>query len=86
MNHLSFQVQRLSHSRNKKRGARVAQSIKCPTLAQAMISQLVSSSPASGSVLTAGSLEPASDSVCPFLRPSPAHALARSLSLSLKNK
>ena len=45
------------------RGARVAQSVERPTSAQVMISRSVSSSPASGSVLTAGSLEPASDSV-----------------------
>ena len=38
------------------RGAWVAQAVKCPTLAQVMISQFVSSSPALGSVLTAGSL------------------------------
>ena len=37
-------------------GAWVAQLLKRPTLAQVMISQLVSSSPASGSVLTAWSL------------------------------
>ena len=36
-------------------------------LAQIMISQFVSSSPASGSVLTAQSLKPASDSVSPSL-------------------
>ena len=41
----------------------VAQSIKCPTSAQVMISQLMGLSPASGSVLTAQSLEPALDSV-----------------------
>ena len=35
--------------------------------AQVMISQFVSSSPVSGSVLTAQSLEPASDSVSPSL-------------------
>ena len=45
----------------------MAQSVKCLTLAQAIISQLVSSSPASGSVLTAQSLEAASDSVSPSL-------------------
>ena len=45
------------------RGAWVAQSVEHPTSAQVMISQLVSSSPASGSVMTAQSLEPASDSV-----------------------
>ena len=41
----------------------MAQLVKRPTLAQVMISQSVSLSPASGSVLTAQSLEPASDSV-----------------------
>ena len=42
-------------------------SVKRPTLAQVMISRLVGSSPAWGSVLTAGSLEPALDSVSPSL-------------------
>ena len=41
----------------------MAQSVKHPTLAQVMISQFVSLSTASGSVLTAQSLELASDSV-----------------------
>ena len=63
-------------------GAWVAQSIKCPTSAQVMISQFVSSSPAPGSVLTAQSLEPASDSVSPSLS---APSLLM-LSLCLKNK
>ena len=45
---------------------------------------LTGSSPASGSVLTAQSLEPALDSVSPSLCPSPAHVL--SFSLSLKNE
>ena len=58
------------------RGAWVAQWIEHPTSAQVMISQFVSSSPASGSVLTAQSLEPASDSVSPSLCPSPTHALS----------
>ena len=49
------------------RGAWGAQSVKRPTSAQVMISQCVSSSPASGSVPTARSLEPASDSVSPSL-------------------
>ena len=48
-------------------GAWVAQSVKRPTSAQVMISWSVSSSPASGSVLTAQSLEPVSDSVSPSL-------------------
>ena len=40
----------------------MAQLVKCLTLAQVMISQFVGLSPTSGSVLTAQSLEPASDS------------------------
>ena len=54
-------------------GAWVAQSVGCPTLAQVMISKSMGSSPhsMSGSVLTAQSLEPASDSVSPpFSAPS----------------
>ena len=60
----------------------MAQSVKRPTSAQVMISQFVSSSPASGSVLTAESLEPVLDSVSPplFLSAPPW------LTLSLKNK
>ena len=65
-------------------GPWVAQSVKCPTLAQVTISQLMSSSPAWGSVLTAQSLEPASDSVSPSVSAPP--LLTFSLSLSLKNK
>ena len=48
-------------------GAWVAQSVKRPTSAQVVISWSVSLSPASGSVLTARSLEPVSDSVSPSL-------------------
>ena len=48
-------------------GAWVALSVKHPTSAQVMISRSVSSSPALGSVLTAQSLEPVSDSVSPSL-------------------
>ena len=44
-------------------GAWVAQSVKRPTSAQVMISWIMSLNPTSGSVLTAQSLEPASDSV-----------------------
>ena len=44
-----------------------AQFVECLTLAQVMISWFVSSSLASGSVLTARSLEPASDPVSPSL-------------------
>ena len=46
------------------RGAGVAQSVKRPTSVLVVISWLVSSGSALGSVLTAQSLEPASDSVC----------------------
>ena len=65
-------------------GARVAQSVKRPTSAQVMISRFVGLSPASGSVLTAQSLEPASDSVSPSLSAPPVLTLC--LFLSLKNK
>ena len=63
-------------------GAWVAQPVKHPTSAQVMISQSVSSSPTLGSVPTAQSLEPASDSVSPSL--SVPHL--PTLCLSLKNK
>ena len=43
----------------------MAQSVKWLTLAQVVVSQFVSSSPVLGSVLTAQSLEPASDSASP---------------------
>ena len=46
-----------------RQGAWVVQSVERPTLAQVMISRPMSSSPASGSVLTAQSLEPVLDSV-----------------------
>ena len=58
----------------------MAQSFERPTSAQVTISRSVGSSLASGSVLTAWSLESASDSVSPSLCPSRVHAL------SLKNK
>ena len=60
------------------------QSVKPPTLAQVMISQSVSLSPMSGSVLIAQSLEPALDSVSPSLSAPP--QLMFCLSSSLKNK
>ena len=63
-------------------GAWVAQSVKHLTSAQVMISQFVSSSPVSGSVLTAQSPEPASDSVSPSLSAPPLLMLC----LCLKNK
>ena len=61
-------------------GAWVAHLVKCPTLAQVMISQLVGSSPVSGSVPTAWSLEPASDSVSPSLSAPPPLTFCYSLS------
>ena len=64
------------------RGAWVAQLVKRPTSAHVKISQFVSSSPVSGSVLIAQSLEPVSDSVSPSLSVLPPLALC----LSLKNK
>ena len=68
-------------------GARASQPVKHPTLAQAMISRFVSSSPVSGSALTTQSLEPAADSVVSFsLCPFPTHSLSLSLSVSLSQK
>ena len=63
------------------KNAWVAQPVDHPTPAQVMI-RSVSSSPVSGSVLTAWSLEPASDSVSSSLSlcPSPTHALSLSVS------
>ena len=58
----------------------MAQSVERPTSAQVMISQSVSLSPKSGSVLTAQSLEPASDSVSPSLSAPPLFILSLSLS------
>ena len=68
----------------QRRGAWVAQSLKHPTLAHVMIRRLVSSRPASDSVLTAWSLEPAfvSLSVCRTPPPTPRPC---SFSLSLSN-
>ena len=70
---------------NVAKGAWVAQSIKRPTSAQVMTSRSVSSSPESGSVLTAQSLEPASDSVSPSLSVPPPLVFP-SLFLSLTQK
>ena len=60
----------------------MAQSVKHPALAQVMILQFVGLSPMSGSVWTAQSLEPSSDSVCLPL----SLLLPRPYCLSLKNK
>ena len=62
------------------RGTWVSQPVKHPTSAQVMISQFVGSSPATGSVLTAQRLEPASDSVSPSLSDPPPFMLCLSLS------
>ena len=62
----------------------VAQSVMRLTSAQVTISRLVGLSPGSGSVLTARSLEPASDSGSPSL--SAPFLLMLWLSLSLNNK
>ena len=63
-------------------GVWVAQSVERPTSAQVMISRFMSLSPMSGSVLTAQSLEPRSDSVSPR----PPLTRSCSVSLSYKNK
>ena len=62
----------------------MAQSVKRPTAAQVMISQLMGSSPKSGSVLTARSPEPALDSVSPSFSALPPFMLC--LSVSLRNE
>ena len=64
---LRERVNRGSAEKEEERGAWVAQSVKRPALAQVMISWFVGSSPTLGSVLTAQSLEPVSDSVSPSL-------------------
>ena len=58
----------------------MAQSVKRPTSAQVMISRSMSSGPASGSGLTAQSLEPVSNSVSPSLSAPPLFMLCLSLS------
>ena len=70
------------------RGAWVVQLVERPTAAQVTISWSVGSSPASGSVLTAWSLEPALDSlsISLSLSLSLCLSLAHTLSLSLKNE
>ena len=62
----------------------MAHLVKHPTSAQVMISWFVGLSPTLGSVLTAQSLEPASESVSPSLFAPP--LLTCCLFLSLKNK
>ena len=65
-------------------GTWVAQLVKPLTSAQVIISKLVSLSPTSGSVLTAQSLEPASDSVSPSLSLPLTHSHSVSVSLKIK--
>ena len=77
-------ITRRTFNKGGRRGAWVAHSIKHPASAQVVISRFVGSSPASGSVLTARSLEPALDSASPSLSaPAP---LVLALSLSLPQK
>ena len=58
-------------------GAWVAQTVRRPTSAQVTISWFAGSSPTSGSVLTAQSLEPALESLSLSLCPSPTSALSK---------
>ena len=69
-----------------RRGVWVAQLVKCWTSAQVIVSSFMGSIPGLGSVLTAQSLEPASDCVSLSLPLLHLRVLSRSLSLSLKNK
>ena len=70
----------------QNRGTWVAQSVKHPTSAQVMISPFVGSSPTSGSVLTAWSLELAADSVSPSLcAPPHSHSLSQ-INIKKQNK
>ena len=73
-------------SKIKSWGAWVAQSVERPTLAQVVISQSLSSSPALGSVRTAQSLEPALGSVSPSLSLALPSFYSVSVSLSQINK
>ena len=74
-----------AHQKKKKnQGACVVQLVEHQTSAQVMISQLMSSIPALGSVLTARILEPTLDSVSPSVSLPLAHS--HSVSVSLKNK
>ena len=75
------EIQSFKNLSEKKRGDTwVAQLVQCLTSAQVMISWFVGSSPASGSVLTAQSLEPASDCVSLSLSAPPLLTLCLSFS------
>ena len=67
-------------------GAWVAQSVERPTSAQVTISRFLSLSPVLGSLLTAQSLEPASDSGSPSLSLCLSVSVSVSLSLPLDRK
>ena len=67
-------------------GTWVAQLVKHLTSAQVMILWFMSSSPTSGSVLTAQSLEPASDSVSPSLSAPPRSYSVAQKSINVKRK
>ena len=85
---LTFNNQKVRTDLNSvtRRGAWGALSVKLPTSAQVMISRFVSWSPTSGSVLTAQSLEPASDSESPSLSLPLPYSHSLSLSLSKINR
>ena len=70
----------------KLRVAWVAQSVKRLTSTQVIILWFMSLSPTAGSVLTAWSLEPASDSVSPSFSDPPPLTLCLSHSLYIYNK
>ena len=78
MGHLRLEVMN-TNVNNKSEGRLGGSGAKGPTSAQVMILRFVSSSPVSGSVLTAQSLEPASDSVSPSLSAPPLLMLCLSL-------
>ena len=67
----------------QKWGTRGTQSVKCLTSAQVMISRFMGSSPVSGSLLSAWSLEPVSDPLSPSL--SAPLLLLLSQKINLKN-
>ena len=72
-------IRMCAHFQDLQWGAWVAQLVGRLTSAQVVILQFVSLSLASGSVLTAWSLEPASDSVSPCLSAPPPFMLCLSL-------
>ena len=67
MSQIKFESRIVNNGHLKHWDARVAQSVERLASARVTISQFASSSPVSGSGLTARSLEPVSDSVSPSL-------------------